>query len=79
MSVQHWLVMVVDDDPLMLKAIEHLLTAHGFDVETHSCLRRRLSPVIPDQCAEPAIRQGNTSKEPGSILRSLHNPNRLPV
>jgi FixJ family two-component response regulator len=33
MSTEQRLVAVVDDDPFMLKAIQRLLTAHGFDVE----------------------------------------------
>ena len=33
MSTQQMLVVVVDDDPFMLKAIQRLLMAHGFDVE----------------------------------------------
>jgi FixJ family two-component response regulator len=36
MSMLHKLIAIVDDDPSMLRGVERLLTAHGFDTEVFS-------------------------------------------
>jgi FixJ family two-component response regulator len=45
MSIRRKVVTVIDDDPAMLKAVERLLGAKGFDVETFASAETFLAAV----------------------------------
>src|ERR1700752_72961 len=50
MSIRRKVVTVVDDDPIMLKAIERLLRGRGFDVETFDSAEGFLANAAEASC-----------------------------
>jgi FixJ family two-component response regulator len=61
MPVQRKVITVIDDDPTMLKAIERLLRAKGFDVETFASAEAFLATSSKAACLVLDINLGGMS------------------